>query len=279
MSFKEQVINYLGEYKRNSLGISENGIYRHKGKDIFKEHILPKEQSSYNIISQYRDEFFKSIHSDIDFHKYFHHLNSSQALCINLFFPVIIENKLDIVRDLLGLQNKSISNPRFEKESDLEKVKGGEKKTNFDFHFQQSSYSNIFFEIKYTEADFGKAKNDEEHRAKFARTYQPLLKSNDFINKEYKKMDTFFNSYQIIRNLVHINENDIVVFIYPKANKKVHQQAQSAYDNILNDNGKKRFKILLLETMVDNILEQIGSSKLLDHYREFQNKYLKYVTI
>ena len=79
-----------------------------------------------------------------------------------------------------------------------------------------------------------------------------------------------------MRNLVHINDNDFVVFVYPKANKKIHQQVQTAYKDMLTDKGKSKFRILLLETIVDDILRQVQSKRLRDHYKEFKVKYLNY---
>ncbi|GAI49533.1 unnamed protein product, partial [marine sediment metagenome] len=74
--------------------------------------------------------------SKISFHKYFHHLNSSQALCINLFFPLIVEEKLDVILELLEIPKNTITNACFEKESDIEIVAGTDRKTNFDFYLQ-----------------------------------------------------------------------------------------------------------------------------------------------
>ena len=89
-------------------------------------------------------------------------------------------------------------------------------------------------------------------------------------------MNNFLDSYQIMRNLVHISHNGLVVFLYPEANKKIHQQAQTIYKNILSDSGKDRFKILLLERIINNIMKRIKTKKLHDHYKAFIIKYLSY---
>jgi len=277
LSFKEKVINSLGVYRREQLKIKEPGIFKYRGQELLKEHILPTKFKTHNIIQNYRDSFYSSPSSEIDFHKYYHHLNSSQALCINLFFPLILEDKLSVILELLDIPKQPVTEVYFEKESDLEI--GAGRKTNFDFYMRLSDKTKIYFEIKYTESEFGKAKNDNEHRVKYANTYQPLLKNNSFIKTEYSNVDKFLDSYQIMRNLCHISENSFVVFVYPKANAKIHLQAQSARENILTDKGKNKFKILTLETAVNDIPGQLKETRLQEHYKEFKCKYLNYNAI
>jgi hypothetical protein len=79
----------LGEYKRTRLGVKEAGTYLHKGREVRHPHILPKELKWLNILEGYRSEIreYVDTNHEIRLHKYFHHLNSSQALALNLFFP------------------------------------------------------------------------------------------------------------------------------------------------------------------------------------------------
>ena len=86
MNFKENVLNSLGVYRSEKLKVKELGVFKYREQELLKEHILPTKFRTYNILENYRESFFSSPSSKIDFHKYFHHLNSSQALCINLFF-------------------------------------------------------------------------------------------------------------------------------------------------------------------------------------------------
>ena len=272
LGFKEKVINSLGVYRREKLGISEAGVFRYKGQDLIKEHILPNDFKAYNIIESYRKSFFASACSQIDFHRFYHHLNSSQALCINLFYPLMLENKLSLVLDQLNIPKQAITEATFEKESDIESGSG--RKTNFDFYMRLEDNTRVYFEVKYTESEFGKAKKDDEHRLKFTDTYLPLLKNNDYIKPAYKSFDSFLDSYQIMRNLCHIGERSFVVFVYPKANKKVHSQAQSVPDNMLTGMGQNKFRPLILETAIEEVLGQVKTEKLENHYQEFKTKYL-----
>jgi len=41
MTFRDKIIADLGRYKKNVLCISEPGIYKYRGKEYKKDHILP----------------------------------------------------------------------------------------------------------------------------------------------------------------------------------------------------------------------------------------------
>ena len=150
------------------MGIFEHGHY--SGKE--RSHILPLIHERLNLLPHYRDHFYGSHYSKIKFHRYFHHLNSSQALCINLFYPLIAEHRLELITRFLQLGMTSYPEAIFEKVSDLE---SGRRRTNFDFHLRYSDGTEVFFEVKYTERQFGKAPNDLEHQTKYSATYLPLL--------------------------------------------------------------------------------------------------------
>lgn len=274
MKFIDEVKDSLSVYRAEKLGIKESGTYK-RGRMVHqKEHVLPVKYKKHNIIKYYRDDFYSSSSADIDFHKYFHHLSSSQALCINLFYPLLHEGRLGLILGLLGIPEHEITDACFEKVSDIETGPG--RRTNFDFYMRLSDNTKVYFEIKYTEDGFGRADPDEEHKRKYVDTYQPLLINNEYINSEASQMSEFLGSYQIMRNLCHIGDDSYVVFVYPKANEKVHSQAQSVPVAALTDKGKTRFKILLLEDATDGLLDSVDSDKLQEHYREFKSKYLNY---
>ena len=270
----DKLKEHLEIYKLDSLGIKEKGVYIHKSKRLLMGHILPKDKNRLNIINNYQKQFYESEYADIKFHKYFHHLNSSQALCINLFFPLIAESRLAVVTELLGLGEESVTKACFEKESDLENVRNNERKTSFDFYIELKSGHSIFFEIKYTENEFGSAKNDEEHQKKYNRLYEPLLRTSSYIQDPYKNSDDFLKHYQIMRNLIHLGEKRWVIFLYPRENKKVDTQANYAMKNILTEKGRKKFRILYLDDIYSCIRNHISKERLNQHYDEFEKKYL-----
>ncbi len=272
MKFRNLACAHLSRYKVDSLGIREDGIFRYRKRNIPKSHILPIALRDRNILEQYRHEFFTSSHSKISFHRYFHHLNSSQALCINFFYPLIAENKLELFLKFLGVDPVSDFEALFEKESDIEKAK---RRTSFDFFMRLDGIRKIYVEVKYTEQGFARAKHDEEHRKKFHETYLPLLKDKeDFLVPECRDESFFLDHYQVLRNLVHMNDKDAVVLFFASANSVVTKQAGYARDHLLTDKGKAQLRIVYLEEIVP-LLETGCRGTVLDgYYQEFRAKYL-----
>jgi hypothetical protein len=80
---------HLGRYKAARLGITDAGIYRHQGRDLSYDHVLPVELRWLNLLETYRAEIrdYLKARPQLQLHKFFHHLNSSQAFALNLFFP------------------------------------------------------------------------------------------------------------------------------------------------------------------------------------------------
>jgi hypothetical protein len=271
MTFSGAICEHLAEYKRGTLGVIDDGIFRYRGKDIPKPHILPIRERQLNILDRYRLQFFASEYSKIHFHRYFHHLNSSQAMCINLFYPLINENALGLIMRFLDIRRASELRPWFEKESELENT---DRRTSFDFHIAHSGENHVFFEIKYTERDFGKAKNDDEHRKKFKTTYLPLLKQSTYLSERCHDESFFLSHYQMLRNLVHLASNAHIVLLFPSANSGVAQQAAEAYDHFLTDAGRSRLKIIFLEGLVSFIEANCSTASLVEYFGQFRDKYL-----
>ena len=101
-------------------------------------------------------------------------------MCYNFFRPYIIkEGSKTCPNDaLIDLLSKYIAiNKCDDAECQFEYVQGGEYEgegTNFDFYLK-SGGTEVFFEIKYTEAGFGKCDNDNRHEEKFKRIYAGLI--------------------------------------------------------------------------------------------------------
>ncbi|WP_315118263.1 PGN_0703 family putative restriction endonuclease [uncultured Clostridium sp.] len=274
--FQTRVKEHMGEYKINKLKTKEDGKFIYKGKELLYKHILPEDKKELNIIENYRDGFYKSEYSKIEFHKYFHHLNSSQAMCINFFYPLIKEKYIELILDIIGIKregNYEIQDISFEKKSELEEGQG--RKTNFDFYIKLKSGIKIYFEIKYTENEFGKAQNDEAHKDKFREVYKPLLYNNEAIKEIFKTEEYFLNNYQIMRNIVHISKDSYVVFLYPKENYGIRKQALKAGEYILEHKFTDHFILYTWEDIVDELTQRLPSGDLKDYYnKEFTYKYL-----
>ena len=274
MSFRNLACDHLAQYKVDVLGVKEDGNFHHRGKDIAKAHILPRIDNKFrelNILEKYRERFFESDYSGIKLHEFFHHLNSSQALCINLFYPLIVENALTLFFNFLHIQPGNHLDPRFEYESELE---NSIRRTSFDFYIQDEKAAKIFVEVKYTEAGFARAKDDQEHREKFQATYLPMVEASPFVRPECRDMDTFLKHYQILRNLVHISDDSHVVLLFPSANTAVAKEAVYAKDKLLTDAGKARLKTVFLEEFVSFLEKACDGSSLDSYYSAFRAKYL-----
>lgn len=255
----------------------ENGVFKYGGKDYYHDHILPGTAKEYNIIEQYRNDFYSSEYSNISFHKYFHHMNSSQAMCINFFYPLIKEQQLDLIPSILNISGDVVYNHEhtcFEKESELEK--GNSRKTNFDFYLNLNSGIKLFFEIKYDEREFGKGQKNLEHKQKFRDTYWPELEFHSAIKDCFKNEDSFLDNYQIMRNLIHINPTNYVIFIFPEENLKIKKQAMLAKKDMIKTGWENHFILLTWEDLMNKMDSQRLSQELVDYYIEFRKKYLDY---
>lgn len=269
MNYRNRVLNHLKKYKRDNFLDIPNGTYRGK----FHEHILPKKLQEKNFLESYRNDILKSNLYDVSkLHTYFNHLNSSQAMCFNFFYPLYHERKLELVTNFLGIKNEEVNYETvcFEKDGkDGDKIK--RRPTSFDFYFRTVSGKDIFFEIKYTEGEFGKAKDDDEHKEKFKEIYSNHLLP---LNQSFRSREKFFENYQICRNLIHIEENSFVVFLYPTNNKKVSEGANKAKTEILTTRFVGNFFSVTWETLFENIIHSVTEEKLKKQLTEFRNKYI-----
>ena len=267
MSFQDKTKTKLAKYKSDNFPELENGKWKNNKKSY--PHILPEDSKFENLLPSYKKEFLKYFgHHVIKLHSDFHHLNSSQAMCFNFFFPLYHERKLEVVTDFLGLKNETIKydNVWFEKEG-LE-AKFGRRPTSFDFYFETTSGKKLHFEIKYTEGGFGKAKINTD---KFEGVYSKFLKP---INSIFHRSQQFFDNYQILRNLIHIDDNSYVIFIYPQDNKGVSKGADKVKSDFLIPSFHDHFFSATWENLFANVSNSIVDSKLKTQFLDFKDKYL-----
>ncbi len=288
-AYKEQIIKKLVEYKHNVLKEPGKGEFVSTDKEgnkkvTYHDHILEKSKARKNVIETYRDDFYKSGFDVDKLHSYFHHLNSSQAMCINFFYPLIHERLLELVIKQLGVTGSIEYNSLsvcFEKVSDIEK--GNYRKTNFDFFIKLDTGFKIYFEIKYTEEEFsGKIKSTtklsdspDTYSDKYNQVYRQLVDKCPALNDEANET-IFLEHYQLMRNVVHLSEDSMVVFIYPKGHETLKEQATFVRDKVLKEDWKSRMVLLHWEDLCANILSEVESTshaKLSNHYEEFKMKY------
>lgn len=181
----------------------------------------------------------------------------------------------------------SIKNLELEKESDLESIylKNNEDKrldgdTTFDVFLSCDNNTNISIEIKYTEYGFGKSKgSSNRHQRKFIQCYERCIIENaieNYIDEKYLTADFFLNNYQLMRNLIHLyRENQTIVFLYPRGNVKVDEEAKLINDIIIDPDALNRVKIIYWEDLIEETIKIFKEDNaLLSYYLEFENKYI-----
>jgi len=255
--YRFNILEHLAEYKKNVLNVNENGKdTRYK---MEYPHILPKNKENLNIISTYRAELLDSIKTrGTKLHKEFHHLNSSQALCFNLFFPIVKENKFELVFD----RKEEIVEWAFEFEPDKK------ERTNFDTYIQTDK-NKYYFEVKYTENEFHKKEINEKTVLRYNEIYKAKMSKFNNITAEI-----FLNDYQIFRNLSYIN-NGIINFVIPKARIDLNNQLNNVIENYCNINLRKKINILYIEDIVEKAL---SVQKMKEYYKSFYEKYINGAT-
>jgi hypothetical protein len=234
----------LSNYKLANI-TSEKGEWR----NLLYDHILPIDQREKNIISAIREDFwsyYKIV--NIKLHQYFHHLNSSQALCFNLFFPLFYydKNLLNyVLNNLMEIKNGNILKCEFEKILDSKEF------TNIDFYIEHSNNKRTLFEIKYTERKFATVAGGKGHSNKYEKIYKPRLEK--ILKPEFINQDFVFNNYQVVRNLSYIDEKTTVVFLFPKANLDL-QDTEKLISKIILHKYVNQVKIIYLENFTSQIL-------------------------
>ena len=270
MNYKDEIKEHLSDYRILKMGYLDKGIWKRKDKIYEFDHVLPSNSIKLNILERYRELFYNSELSKISYHRFFHHLNSSQAMCINFFFPLIKEKKLELVLNAIGIKDDLINYKTvcFEKESNFEK-KG--RPTSFDFYFQTVKGKNIYFEIKYTEYAFGKAKKDKSHIEKYNLEYSNKCSN---INEEYSNLESFLDNYQLMRNLIHVSENSFVVLLHPKENKRISKEVKFAQLEVIKRKFQNHVVDLTWEKLLGMIENGLTDSKCLkEQMIEFKEKY------
>ena len=244
--FRNKVLDCLATYKKEVLKIEEKGIFRYRGEEHTKEHILPilSGKSIQNIVKEYNvlnclkgEDFL--IQKGL--HRYAHHLNSSQLMCYNFFRPYIIIKErdktcpnsalLDLLSKYIAINQCDDAECHFEYEQEGDKYK--KEGTNFDFYLK-SGETEVFFEIKYTEAGFGKC--DDRHKDKFARIYNELIENCPAIKESISFNDEFRKNYQLFRNSIRATDkNKYVIFIYDENNQYCKNQLDEFLKKYITD--------------------------------------------
>lgn len=212
MAYKDQLLGHLAQFRRDELNVAEPGTFSYKGRVISVEHILPESEAWLGVPSEVRESVRTYVTArQIRLHRYFHHLNSSQAFSLSLFVP-FFEGGAAASGALL----RAIGIAGDLAEWEAERVPDQTEATNLDAWWRTTAGDEYFCEVKLTESEFGVAANDERHRMKLATLYEPRLRAH--LQPRRLEATSFFSAYQVCRNLWHAAEapKARVVFLYPK---------------------------------------------------------------
>ena len=262
--YQERLCNHLADYKVNTLGIQPPGVFRFRGESFEKPHILPEDQRWLNILPQVREAVQSYVRDNphVRLHRYFHHLNSSQAFALNLFVP-FFQAGAGASHSLLAAlgQSGSVAPGSW----GVEIVPVPEENTNIDATWTTTSGDEWICEVKLSENEFGKAENDDEHKEKLANTYAPLLRNH--IPSPFLSPDFFFSHYQIFRNIWHMLRRDRcrLLFLMPRANASLWTQL----DDVLKGLSQETTQRISLQSIEDVLTKLSADSECPVHLRSF----------
>lgn len=258
---------HLAKYKRECLGIAEPGVFRWRGQALVKDHILPTSNRDHNLLPSIRQQFGQltdTAAKQIRLHQFFHHLNSSQALAINLFLPLLGSDSTKFSQLLRFDEALTIAG--FEHVVDHDG-------TNVDFFAQESRGQTLSVEVKLTEKDFGKAKPDKRHIEKFHSVYRPSLEGIAILPVG-SEQEAFFENYQFFRNAILAAQNNRVWFLIPRDNCSIVRRLKTCRA-LLSSEARPLVQPVFLEDFLNQVTSLFAdNASLVSHYGELRQKYI-----
>jgi hypothetical protein len=267
--------DHLARYKELELQRKEPGMWLYQGKPRSYRHILAEEQWQLNLLGGIRHDFLRYLaqaRPAIKRHKYFHHLNSSQAMGFNLFFPFMREGhrRMPVLLNALDLPISTTTGC-------FEKVFSRAEGTSFDFYLESSEGLEVFMELKLSEKEFGIADN-RRYPDKYARKLKDhyLKPLSRLVKPKWIQIDTFCRHYQILRNISYLERrpDNVLLFIFPAANESL-ARAAGAIGEICAHGLNDRVRVVALEDLVERILSlTTDDAPTHAHFLEFRRKYV-----
>jgi hypothetical protein len=271
MEYRARLLAHLIKYKHSVLGIREAGTFRYRGSDLSKDHILPRTRKWDNLLDLARPlvKSHLDAYPTVRLHRYFHHLNSSQAFAFNLFFP-FFGGSAAASSSLLRALGQAPTLASWEPEAVPEK----DENTNLDARWQLADGTSVICEVKLSEADFGKARADEEHKRKLKNTYRKVLDGH--VDSRMLQEPQFFHAYQILRNVWHmlLVPGSKLVFILPRANARLWEELTPILA-ALHAGPRKRVSTIAIEDALAHLRNDAKCPATLREYaRQLEAKYV-----
>ena len=273
-TFSCKVLDHMKSYKERVLSVKEE--VRQSGRTY--GHILPEKYYEMNFSRDVREKLVGSKYlSTIHWHRYSHHLNSSQVMAVNFFYPLLRQRELDTLLALMGIEDEVVYDPShisFSKISEMEKTEG--RKTCFDFHFRLKSGKEVYVIAKYTQGCYGRAQ-EEDFLEKYEETYRPMLEASEIIREAYRNEKDFLENYSVMRNLVHLSRDSYLMVLYPRENWTVRSRALAAKEEIVTDAFRAHYLPVVWEDLLELLMEKMKSNELARFYESwFKEKYFRY---
>jgi hypothetical protein len=245
MEYRTQLLAHLVRYKHSVLGIREPGKFRHRGSDLLKDHVLPRTRKWDNLLDLARPLVNAQAKGTIQLHRYFHHLNSSQAFAFNLFFP-FFSGGAAASSSLLRALGQTSPLVSWEPEAVPNKDEG----TNLDVTWKLADGTRMICEVKLSEADFGRARADEKHKHKLKKFYRDRLTGH--VDAQMLQEPQFFRAYQILRNVWHMlsDPESKLVFLLPRANTRLWKELDSTLAALHAGTRKRVFTVAMEDALV-----------------------------
>jgi hypothetical protein len=249
MSYRTSLINHLGSYKKKQLAIDEPGLFRYRGEDVKRDHVLPVAQKWANLLPAGQDVIraYLNRHPRITLHTYFHHLTSSQAFAFNLFIP-FFEGGRDSSRSLIRAFGQHGDLVDWKPEAIPDDTEG----TNLDAWWRLQSSMETFCEVKLCEGGFGKGVVDARHLEKLRSIYGPRLRNH--VASELLLEENFFPNYQVLRNIWHLvgSENAELIFLMPRANGRLWKQLDEVLVKV-DSSVRTKVRAVAIESLLDDL--------------------------
>jgi len=283
MTYEERLRAHLAKYKFRVLRVLESGLWKGARTGVLakRPYVLPPENLRLNILAPFRERFWAEFDGGkgsearaLQLHRDFAHLTSSQAMCFNLFYPLVVDRAWarSFVQGVLGLKDAVPKTLAFEYAEDPEEG------THFDFFIELDSGSKgggkLYLETRLCELGFGSTDLEERHREKLAKIYAPRLAP--LVEQKWLEPEAFFRRYQLLRSLCYLDKPQNLLFIVlPQANDPLRKALQ-LLPEITERALKDRVRVLYLEELVEKLkpLLRGRDEALKAHYREFEEKYL-----
>jgi Restriction Endonuclease associating with ARP len=264
VTYQERLNHHLVRYKKAQLGPAAQipGTFSYRGKDLPYEHILPRSERWANLIEPARTQAqaYLAGHPTVTLHKYFHHLNSSQAFAFNLFFPYFSGGP-DSSAALLRALGQSGIVVDWEPECVPDPAEG----TNVDVVWKSSAGVRTYCEVKLSETDFGTAPADKAHEDKLLAVYASPL--TGCIEPTLLQPAAFFDHYQLLRNLWQIADKDAATLIFPlpRANETVWNSAVTFRERV-TEPLRSRVFVIAIEDVLSVLAEDTSCPDSLREY-------------